>query len=86
MDIEKKLDKIDNKIDTVIEVNNEQNLTLKGLSVLRETDSKNLEIHIKRTNILESKLNKIVLVLVLGLGAAAYHFGPALLRFFGFFV
>jgi hypothetical protein len=43
----------------------------------------NLETHIKRTDILQSRQHKLLIMAALAMGASAIEFGPSLLRFFG---
>ena len=81
MDIDAKLDKIDSKLDQVIEVNYKQDITLEKLNVLREVDSVNLETHIKRTDLLQKGQNKLYILIYLAIGGAAVYFGPTVLRF-----
>lgn len=50
------MDKIDQKIDKILEVLNQQSNTLAKHSVLHEKNTEDLEKHIKRTDLLEEEI------------------------------
>lgn len=45
---------------------------------------RDLKYHIKRTDMLEQKTNRIIYLLVLGAGASLSTFGPSILKVLGF--
>ena len=48
------------------------------------TNTEQLKIHIERTNILQSRQFKILILIAIGLGAAAVKVGPSAFKFLGF--
>ena len=71
-----KLDKIIEKIDKIIE---NQAVT----NVYVEQNTKDLSEHIRRTNILEGKMQKIIYLLILGAGIGMALYGPEALKLIG---
>lgn len=67
-------DKLDKCLDSIHRV--ELILTKMEADVHRNTD--NIEVHIKRTNLLEKKLSKIYTVMLFGAGFALATAGPQL--------
>ena len=71
-----KLDNIEKKIDKLVECS-----TRMEVHVERNTDD--LKYHIKRTNIIESKLQKIVYLLLIGAGIGVALYGPTAFKLLG---
>jgi len=55
--MEKRLENIERKIDSVIEVNNQQNVTLAKLEQILEVNTDILDEHQKRTTLSEERLH-----------------------------
>lgn len=83
-DIDKRLGRIENKMDQLYELNVEQTATLVRHELLHEKNTDDLATHIKRTNILEEQMQEAlkpihwfkmtgqVLLVVVPVIAAAY--------------
>jgi len=70
---------IEEKIDKLQECT-----TRMEVHVERNTDD--LSIHIKRTNILEGKLQKIIYLLMIGAGVGIALYGPQFFKLIGIFI
>ncbi len=75
-------DKLDEIVESISDMKEDQAVT----KAIHSVNSKNLETHIKRTNKIESKQQKIIYLIMIGAGAVAVYFGPAILRIVGILI
>lgn len=58
-------------------------IEMQAIRSTQEEMVRDLKYHIKRTDMLEAKTNKIIYLLVLGAGASLSTFGPNILKILG---
>lgn len=84
--MDKTLDRIEKKIDRVESNVAELNQTTSVMEVHVSRNSEDLSEHIRRTNLLESRLNRIWYVLALLTGAGLSQSGPLFQKLIGLFL
>lgn len=72
---------MDAKLDKILETVTEIRIDQVGIKKDVSQNTDDLHIHIKRTNILEGKLQKIIYLLILGAGIGLAEYGPVVLKF-----
>lgn len=75
--------KIDEKIDKMLEQNSEIKVSLARMSKDVEQNTRDLSYHIKRTDLIEGKLQKMIYLLWIGAGIGLALYGPAAFKLIG---
>ncbi|MCK5605127.1 hypothetical protein KAR91_24770 [Candidatus Pacearchaeota archaeon] len=73
------LERIENKIDKIDE-------SLNRVEINVDRNTRDVEVHIKRTNIIESKLQKMIYLLMIGAGIGIALYGPQFIKILGLFI
>lgn len=74
------------RLDKILEKQNEMLIQLTRLASTVEENTRDIKYHIKRTDILEGRMQKIIYFLLLGAGSSAALFGKPVMQWLGLLV
>ena len=79
-------DKVDKKLDKIIDTQTELKVEQATMNGHWESNTKQLATHIKRTNKIEGKVQKMVYIWIAVIAAASVKWGAGILKFLGLLI
>ena len=74
---------VDGKLDTIVETIGEMKIEQVSQGITLRNNTKDMRTHIKRTNILEGKVQKVWYFAMFAAGVITVKFGPEIIKMLG---